>query len=123
MDDDVPPDEEDLYSATPVRARTAVVPIRPAPEEEEDPDDLDALMAEAEMGLRGNTSTNGPTRKAAPPDDDDEDDLDALMAEADAETQRRTANNTGNQAPAKAAPADDDFEDDEAAMAEMGGLW
>lgn len=119
--DDVPPDEEDLYGATPVRARPTTVPIRSAPEDE-DPDDLDALMAEAEMQTQPYTSSN--SRVQQPPAIDDDDDLDALMAEADARTQTRPAG-SGNQAPAPAqsGPANDEFADDEAAMAEMGGLW
>lgn len=107
-----------------------------------DEDELDALMAEAELekeaqkgssrgaaasatetrsifgGGGGDTSSNvAPLRQT---DEDDMDDLDALMAEAEANKETSGGAPPSGKGP---GPETEDFTAEEEAMAEMDGLW
>ncbi|KAI0376997.1 Swi3-domain-containing protein [Hypomontagnella monticulosa] len=100
--DDVPDDDDDIYSATPLASRpqpasTSMFGNGEASTTggaskslfgnggEPDEDDLDALMAEEEAQRTKPTSLFGNgAQKPAQPRDEPEDDLDALMAEAEA---------------------------------------
>ncbi|KAI1803987.1 Swi3-domain-containing protein [Daldinia bambusicola] len=139
MRDDVPDDDDDIYSATPRAPRTQPTskPVSgngnattgptstslfgngDVPDE----DDLDALMAEEEAQHTKPTSIfgNGTTSKPSQPkprDEPDEDDLDALMAEAEA--YQEPPKQAPNPATKLAQPSlDNDDEDDlDALMAE-----
>lgn len=110
------PDDDDLYGATPQRTGRTV-PIIP---NEPDPDDLDALMAEAENQDASNQQRKPPAARQQPVDD--EDDLDALIAEAEGHdmAQKPPSGPAGQDAGQK---GNTDYADDEAALQEMEGLW
>ncbi|KAI0008213.1 DSHCT-domain-containing protein [Xylariaceae sp. FL0662B] len=128
--DDVPPDDEDLYDATPRPSK----PAEPAGASifgnggsatrsgEPDEDDLDALMAEEEAQRTNPTPLLGNGGANQRPDEPDEDDLDALMAEAEAEAETqpkppvRGSDVTANPTQAIAEAEEDD--DLDALMAE-----
>ena len=84
--------------------------------EDENFDDLDALLAESFE--RTTSSTSNLTKSATSHDDPPEDDLDALLAE-DAANATSGSTNPAKPAP---APARDDFEDEMEAMADMD-MW
>ncbi|GAP87982.1 putative chromosome segregation in meiosis protein 3 [Rosellinia necatrix] len=97
---------------------------------DDDEDDLDALMAEAEADSLNTKHTKPvnarPSKRAIVDDNDDDDDLDALMAEAEAEGSAKkppshTPNTTGTKE--NGGVNHSIGEDEEAAMAEMEGLW
>lgn len=104
------PDDDDLYDATPRRAPPTVPVVNGEP----DPDDLEALMAEA-AGQDASGPRNAPAR------DEPDDDLDALIAEAESHDaggdKDKGSVNLQTQGPS------DDFAEEEAAMQEMEGLW
>lgn len=95
--DDIPDDFDDLFGASPRRPAVAPKPAanQPATDDFPDEDDLDALLAEAEMDFDTSKPAPIPSARQSPKptpkpeaamiDDDfpDEDDLDALMAEAE----------------------------------------
>lgn len=95
-------ENEDLYDATPRRERAT----EPIGREGPDPDDLDALIAEAEAD---SATTTGLSRR--PPPELDDDDLDALIAEAEADT-------APNMRPSRPPPPELDDEELDALMAE-----
>ena len=105
------PDDNDLYDATPRRAPPTVAVLNDEP----DPDDLEALMAEA----AGQDTARPPNPPAT--DEPEEDDLEALIAEAESRD-RGPGKDGGLAKPQTQGPADD-FAEDEAAMQEMDGLW
>lgn len=92
--------DDDIYSATPRASTSNAEPSRQADHGVPDGDDLDALMAEAELGAgtqqaeSGSSAApfrsifgNGSSNKAPQPTGEpDEDDLDALMAEVEAQS-------------------------------------
>lgn len=104
------PDDDDLYDATPRRAPPTV----PVVNDEPDPDDLEALMAEA---AGQDTSQN---QKVPARDDEPVDDLDALIAETESHDTGGEKNG-GAGKPQTPGPADD-FTEEEAVMQEMEGL-
>ncbi|KAI1391865.1 Swi3-domain-containing protein [Hypoxylon trugodes] len=130
--DDIPPDDEDIYDATPRAQKTA----QPTSTSlfggggastslfgnggEPDEDDLDALMAEEEAQRTKPKSLfgNGEAIARRPRDEPDEDDLDALMAEAEAEAGPPKRNPDPPSKPAQTAPNDDEGDDLDALMAE-----
>ncbi|KAK4224924.1 replication fork protection component Swi3-domain-containing protein [Podospora fimiseda] len=109
--------DDDIYNATP-RANKSTPAIQDIPDE----DDLDALMAEAEM-------ESAPPKKAAAPvtsifgdesnDIPDDDDLDALMAEAEAQQAAPSKPPPKKTTPAATRGEFDDDDDLDALMAEV----
>ncbi|KAI1080115.1 Swi3-domain-containing protein [Whalleya microplaca] len=123
--DDVPPDDEDLYDATP-RAPKLAEPARDsifgnggnaAAGGEPDEDDLDALMAEEEAQRTKPTSLFGDDKVSQPRDEPEEDDLDALMAEAEAQSKPSDHKSDAASKPVQAVAEDED-DDLDALMAE-----
>lgn len=125
-------DVDNLYDATPLPARpkppvttslfgggnTSLFGAGKTVEEDDVPDDdLDALMAEADVEV--NAFSRHPQSVAKGVDEQDEDDLDAWMAEAEAEASSEPKQPTA--APNRVETQHDDYEDDMEAMAEMEG--
>ncbi|KAI1258934.1 Swi3-domain-containing protein [Xylariaceae sp. FL1019] len=119
---DVPDDDEDLYDATPKPKNwpprtTSVYKNYGEPDE----DDLDALMAEAEVQQSNSTSLfgngNTKTNTSRPREEPDEDDLDALMAEAEAASSSKPAKVLANTTK-RPVVFDDEDDDLDALMAE-----
>ncbi|KOS19780.1 Chromosome segregation in meiosis protein 3 [Escovopsis weberi] len=124
------PNDEDLYDATPRASRTMTIPPATATarhghehgHDAPDEDDLEALMAEAELldAPRNRSSAEKPNvaDTAAAAADDDDEDLDALIAEAEALDRDRSG---GQQVPGGSLGGQDEYADDEDAMREMEG--
>ncbi|OTB04757.1 hypothetical protein M426DRAFT_58208 [Hypoxylon sp. CI-4A] len=136
--DDVPGDDEDIYSATPRASRptqptstsvfgnggTAAGPSNTSlfgNGGEPDEDDLDALMAEEEAQRPKPTSLFGngdATSHSRPQNEPDEDDLDALMAESESQPGPSKPSSGPAPKPARVALYDDEGDDLDALMAE-----
>ncbi|KAK3898288.1 replication fork protection component Swi3-domain-containing protein [Staphylotrichum tortipilum] len=130
--------DEDIYDATPRRSAGGTGPAAQLVDNGvPDEGDLDALMAEAELGSqpRGTASASAPrdsifgngarnTAASRPAGEPDDDDLDALMAEAETQEAGTGATAQSEKDKKAASPAQGGgFEDDEEAMAELDGLW
>ncbi|KAI5463954.1 replication fork protection component Swi3-domain-containing protein [Mariannaea sp. PMI_226] len=109
------PDDEDLYDATP-RTTRPIVPI--LNNDEPDPDDLEALMAEAEAGEQARPRNPVPAFE-----EPDADDLDAMIAEAESNDQQQPQQSSTTKITGGTGDTNGDFAEEEAAMQEMEGLW